>query len=156
MIAVNKILVPIDFSATSTRVLDFARMLADACRASLHLVHVIGYPLATPESESQERRAAGTRLDALLDRVDRDDRHATTCCEVGTPALDIVRYATANEIDLIVMGTHSHGPTHQMITGSIAEAVVRMAPCAVLAVKGVMATPAETAFNPVGVAADGS
>ena len=156
MITVRKILVPLDFSDTSKRVLDFGRMLADACGASLHLLTVVGYPLAKPESESQERHDACKRLEALLDRTDRDNRHATTSCQVGTPAPEITRYAAENGIDLIVMGTHSHGPTFQMITGSIAEAVMGMAPCAVLAVKGAGAAPYESAVDPVAVATDRS
>ncbi len=135
MITVNRILVPLDFSATSKRILDFGRMLADACGASLHLLHVISYPLAHPEREGQERFDACQRLEALLDGVDRDHRRATRSCQVGTPALEIVRYATDNAIDLIIMGTHSHGPTFQMAVGSVAEGVIRQAPCEVLIVK---------------------
>ena len=156
MITVHEILVPLDFSDTSKRVLDFGRMLADACGASLHLLHVIGYSLAKPESEGQERNDACNRLEALLDPTDRDHRHATTSCRVGTPAREIARYAADNAIDLIVMGTHSHDPTFQMITGSIAGVVMGMAPCAVLAVKGAGAAPCETALDPVAVATDRS
>ena len=156
MVSVNKILVPIDFSDASARALDFGRMLADACGASLHLLNLIGYPLAKPESESQERNDGRKRLEALLNRADRDNRHATTSCQVGTPALEIARYAAENGIDLIVMGTHSHGPTFQMITGSIAEAVVGMAPCAVLAVKSADTAPYETAVDPVAGATERS
>jgi nucleotide-binding universal stress UspA family protein len=135
MIAIKRILVPIDFSDTSAHALDLGRTLADACGASLHVMHVIGYPLTNSRAFDQARHQALGRLDALLDRADRDERHATTSCEVGTPANAIVAYAGANAIDLIVMGTHWHGPTFQMATGSIAEAVLGVAPCAVLAVK---------------------
>lgn len=133
---VNTILVPIDFSETSARVLDFARTLADACGASMHLMHVIGYPLATTGTANDERRNACQHLDTLLNDVDREKRRATTSCEIGTPAHEIVKYATDHAIDLIVMGTHWHGPTFQMAAGSIAESVLGSAPCAVLAVKG--------------------
>jgi nucleotide-binding universal stress UspA family protein len=147
--------VPIDFSATSPRVLDFGRMLADACGASLHLLHVVGYPVAKLETEARERHDACDRLEALLDATDRDRRRATTSCQVETPAREIVRYVADNAIDLIVMGTHSHGPTFQMATGSIAEMVIGMAPCAVLAVKGAAEVPWESTFDPVDTAARG-
>lgn len=149
MITVKTILVPIDFSESSNRVLDFGRMLADACGASLHLLHVMGYPISKPESEEQGRSDARKGLEALLDRVDRDSRHATTSCHIGTPAAEIVRYATDHSIDLIVMGTHSHGPTFQMIVGSVAENVIQQAPCAVLAVKNVEAARRANNFDPV-------
>jgi nucleotide-binding universal stress UspA family protein len=149
MVPIRKILVPIDFSDASKRVLDFGRTLADACGASLHLLHVMAYPVATVQTIDEERRDACSRLDALLDSTDRGNRHATTSCEVGTPTHEIVNYAAEHEIDLIVMGTHWHGPTFQMVTGSIAEGVLGLAPCAVLAVKGAKRSACESAFDPV-------
>ena len=141
MLAVKKILVPIDFSQTSMRVLEFARMLADACGASLELLHVIGYPMENGQAIEQQRRDACRRLDAMLDSTDRDRRHAVTSCDVGTPAREIVKYAVRHAADLIVMGTHWHGPLLHQATGSIAEGVVGMAPCAVLAVKSTEQEP---------------
>ena len=149
MLAIKKILVPIDFSETSTRVLEFARMLADACDASLELLHVIGYPMENGQAIEQQRRDACRRLDALLDSTDRDARQAITSCALGTPAREIVACATRHATDLIVMGTHWHGPTLHQAEGSIAEGVVGMAPCAVLAVKGTDQRPGETAFDPL-------
>ena len=87
---VKTILVPIDFSETSAHVLDFARTLADACGASMHLMHVIGYPLATTGTSDDERRDACQRLETLLNGNDREKRRATTSCEIGTPAHEIV------------------------------------------------------------------
>jgi nucleotide-binding universal stress UspA family protein len=131
----KQILVPIDFSDSSVRVLDLARSLADVCGASLHLMHVIGYPLTTTRSAEEEQRDACKRLDAMLNETDRDMRHATSSCEIGTPVHEIVTYASEHAIDLIVMGTHWHGSSFQMAASSIAEAVLGLAPCAVLAVK---------------------
>jgi nucleotide-binding universal stress UspA family protein len=134
---VRNILVPVDFSQNSRHVLDFGRLLADASGASLHLLHVVS-PALTPATDlDEQRRDACRRLTALLDEIDGRPPRATTYCEVGTPAHEIVRYATDHGIDVIVMGTHWHGPSFQMATGSIAESVVGSAPCAVLAVKGV-------------------
>ena len=149
MVAVNKILVPVDFSETSKRVLEFARMLADACGASLHLLHVIACPLATPETTRQEQQEAGKRLEALLNRPDRVIRHVTTSCELGTPASEILRYAADNGIDLIVMGTHSRGPSFRMATGSVAEVVIGLAPCPVLAMKAAEERLHDPAVDPV-------
>jgi universal stress protein A len=149
MLAIKKILVPIDFSEAAKGVLELGRTLADACGASLHLLHIIGDPLANAPTIDQERRDACGRLEALLDSTDRDKRHATTSCEVGTPSHEIVEYATQHGTDLIVMGTHWHGPTFRMTTGSIAESVLGLAPCAVLAVKSVAPPARELAVDPV-------
>ena len=149
MSAIKRILVPIDFSNRSAPVLELARLLADACGASLHLLHVIAYPLTDSQTLGHQRQDALRRLDSLLNHADREARQATTSCELGTPANAIVSYADENAIDLIVMGTHWHGPTPQMVTGSIAEAVLGLAPCAVLAVKGANVHVQEPALDPM-------
>ena len=59
----------------------------------------------------------------------------------GMPFLEIIRYAKANEVDLIVIGTHGRSGMEHIIFGSTAEKVVRKAPCPVLSVK-----PAQHAF----------
>ena len=146
---VKKILVAVDFSATSGRALDLARTLADALGASLHLITVVASAFETPADIEQEQRDACMRLEALLDPTDRTKRHATVSCQVGTPAHEIARYAADHEVDLIVMGTHTHGPTHRMATGSIAESVLGTAPCAVLAIKSGKAEPYANDLDPL-------
>jgi len=136
MISVNRILVPLDFDAKAEHVLDYARVIADACGASLHLLHVTGYARGAEGVSPAGRHDACERLKALLTDDDRHRRHATVSCVVGTPAFEITNFAAANAIDLIVMGTHSHGPAFRMATGSIADMVTGTAPCAVLTVKG--------------------
>ena len=147
MTPVRHILVAIDFTPTSTRVLEFARMIADASGASLHLLHVLGHPLTDPERLPHQRREVCERLATLLDDCDRHWRHATVSCTVGTPAHDIAEYAARNDVDLVVMGTHAHGPAFRMVTGSIADVVIGSAPCAVLAVKGDEGPAPETVFD---------
>jgi nucleotide-binding universal stress UspA family protein len=135
MIVVRNILVAIDFTSASAHALDFGRLLADATGASLHLLHVVGHAMEHPERQAHLRQHACERLAALLDETDRTARRAAVTCAVGTTAAEIVNYAGGHAIDLIVMGTHSHGPTFQMLTGSVAQSVIEAAPCSVLAVK---------------------
>lgn len=142
MTTLTRILVPIDFNPRSVQALDFGRTLADACGASLHLLHVINDPLADSQARAAHQTEAVARLDALIDERDRQDRQVTARCEFGMPAEAIARVAAAEGIDLIVMGSHSHGPTFQMACGSVAEAVLGTAPCAVLAVKDTAVTTA--------------
>jgi nucleotide-binding universal stress UspA family protein len=117
-------------------VLETARLLADAFTASLHLLHVISCPLVAPESVERDRADACAGLNERITWADRRLRHATVACAVGIPASEIARYAAENGIDLVVIGTHPHGTPHQMATASIAEAVIRSTPCAVVTVKG--------------------
>jgi universal stress protein A len=148
MATVKTILAPIDLDRHTTRVLDFARTLADALGASLHLLHVVSYPLADPEARAAHYTEAAARVNALLEPADRDTRQVITACTFGTPAPEIARYAAEHSVDLIVMGTHSHGPTFQMLTGSIAETVMGIVPCAVLTVKTADALPDGYAIDP--------
>ena len=160
MVSLKKILVPVNFSETSKKALESARMLADACGASLQLLHVVGYRLTASATEDPERKSldvqrelesqACKQLEGLLDGTDRDKRHASAICCTGTPFQEIVRHAADNHIDLIVMGTHSHGPTFQMFRGSVAEHVVALAPCAVLTVKSPENSLRETALDCIG------
>jgi hypothetical protein len=61
--------------------------------------------------------------------------HATADAVIGTPAWAIIEYAEAHDIDLIVMGTHGRGGMSHLLMGSVAERVVRTAPCPVLTVR---------------------
>jgi hypothetical protein len=69
------------------------------------------------------------------------DVPVTTAVESGTPAPHIAEYARRHGIDLIVVGTHGRTGVSRVLLGSVAEHVVRIAPCPVLAVPGVGAAP---------------
>ena len=136
MAVIKSILVPLDVAdGRSAAALDYARTLADALGASLHLLHVICHPMDDAEAKAAHYREGCAHLDQLLDSADRARRRATTTCVFGVPAPEIARYAMDHGVDLIVMGTHTHGPSFQMLRGSIAETVVGIVPCAVLTVK---------------------
>jgi nucleotide-binding universal stress UspA family protein len=116
-------------------VLETARLFADAFTASLHLLHVNGGPLVASEPVDPHGANGCARLDERRTWADRHLRHATVACTAGMPASEITRYAADNGIDLIVMGTHQHGPGPQGATAGTAEAVIRSTPCAVVTVK---------------------
>lgn len=125
--------------------------MADAFGATLLVMHVIAAPIASEKRAIAEAEAKSW-LAGLLDDSDRVQRHATVDCVFGTPGCEIARYATEHGADLIVMGTHSHGPTFQMATGSIAELVMGLSPCLVLAVKA-EGMPATMLSDPPGTVA---
>jgi nucleotide-binding universal stress UspA family protein len=143
----TRILVPTDFSPPSDAALEYARLLAATFGASLHLLHVIddpaassafvadGYAPNSPDIAEFLLTRGRTRLEALLNRSDREVFHATTVALVGEPAMTIGDYATASGTDLIVMGTHGRSGFAHALMGSVAERVVRTASCPVLTVK---------------------
>jgi nucleotide-binding universal stress UspA family protein len=131
----TRILVPTDFSAPSDAALAYARVLAGTFGPSLHLLHVLDNVflravLADPRD--QETAALGQ----LRDRLTAEDRtrlHALPVVERSDePADEIVSYARTRDIDLIVMGTHGRGGMAHLLMGSVAEKVVRGAPCPVV------------------------
>ncbi len=146
MIDVKTILAPMDFSETSVLALDHAKALAEKFNAALHLLHVLPDPHAPawalfaagiPIDQLRVRWAqrARRRLDALLTTEEHAALRVVTATRVGYTFLEIIRYAETHEVDLIVLGSHGHGPVEHMLLGSVAERVVRRAPCPVLTVR---------------------
>jgi nucleotide-binding universal stress UspA family protein len=140
------ILAPTDFSETSKYALGHAVALAERFDASLHLLHVLADPLthawsieaaSVPVEQLQNRwgTEAQERLDAMLTDDERRSFRAVTGTRVGHPFVEIIRYAKTHAVDLIVIGTHGRGAIEHMLLGSVAEKVVRKAPCPVLTVR---------------------
>ena len=135
---VNSILVPTDFSEPSDAALQYATDLARTLGARLYLLHVPGktgenlevnFPVGRFETAARER------LDTLLSQSDIERLRPEYAVHIGTPAEEIVRYADARAIDLIIMGTHGRSGVAHLLLGSVAEQVVRAAPCPVLLVR---------------------
>jgi len=146
MISIRNILVPTDFSEASDAALKYGKALATAFGAALHVVHVVEdilahawaadiYMAAMPSLREEVEKEATERLAALLTEDERRQLRATAATVAGSPFLEIIRYAKANDVDLIVLGTHGRGPVAHMLLGSVAEKIVRKAPCPVLTVR---------------------
>jgi nucleotide-binding universal stress UspA family protein len=138
MIVLKHVLVATDFEPASEAALTYGRALARSFGASLHLLHVAENQFLRPSpTDPVIIRAAYLR--SLNDRLTPDDRQtlkARAVLEVSDEtAAAIVRYARVEDIDLIVMGTHGRGAMAQVLVGSVAERVVRTAPCPVLTVR---------------------
>ena len=146
MIALKKILVPTDFSESSEAAVKYARALAEAFDASIHVLHVIedpfvhvwageGYIPDLPHFREGLAKEANAKLGKSFSAQDRERFRAQLVAKFGSPFVEIVRYAKGEEVDLIVMGTHGRGPIAHLLMGSVAEKVVRKAPCPVLTVR---------------------
>ncbi len=140
----KKIIVATDFGPASDHAFTYARALAERFDAALHLLHVVETPL--PPSVWSEAYALD--LPALRTQlVDEAGEHLaeiaakyaslplTTEVRCGRAAQAIVECARERKADLLVLGTHGHGLVAQLLLGSVAERVVRGAPCAVLTVR---------------------
>ena len=147
MIALKNILVATDFSEPSDAALTYGRALARTFEATLHVVHIVGnvssvvygaegYTASIPELQQELEDEARKQLDDLL--IDNDPQPLPTrrvLLTSNAPASAIVDYAGRERIDLIVTGTHGRGAMAHLLMGSVAERVVRTAPCPVLTVR---------------------
>jgi nucleotide-binding universal stress UspA family protein len=134
------ILVPIDFSGYAEQALEYAIDLANKLSARLTLLHVIQLmPVGVvegatlPYSYLQELETdIQQRMETYRQRVQTAGLENAVVVEHGMPFQSIVDLARDQHVDLIVMGTHGRTGLAHMFLGSVAEKVVRLAPCPVL------------------------
>ena len=149
MVNIRKILFPTDFSEYSLAALDFAYDLTNRYTAQLHCMHVVdvvdnmilgeyvptmeGIP---PFAVGQIKETAEQRLDEFVKKHFSEFKNSIVKKVVmGKPFFEIIQYCRQENIDLIVLGTHGHSALASMLLGSVAEKVVRKAPCPVLTVR---------------------
>lgn len=143
----KRILVPVDFSDSSVRALNYAVPLARRSGAKLVLLHVVQLPILpaalamgalgnVKEAHKTLATEAKARLDELANKVGAmgvTTHHAVT---VGTAWDEIVKGAKRLDCDLVVISTHGHNTLTRMLSSNTAEHVVRLANCPVLCVRG--------------------
>jgi nucleotide-binding universal stress UspA family protein len=143
---IKRILVPTDFSTHADAALRYAIALATPLGATVGLLHVIEDPLAAGmwASELYSAEIAGLQINLAKDAEERLSRtvaeiasSVVTDREVrtGRAAATITEAAAESKADLIVMGTAGRTGLAHVLMGSVAERVVRTAPCPVLTVR---------------------
>jgi nucleotide-binding universal stress UspA family protein len=144
----RKILFPTDFSHTGDAALELATSLARERGGEVLIVHVEEPPAAYGAGEMYYGMPDPVTDDLrkMLDQVKPTDPEIP--CErrliTGDPATAIARLAADEGVELIVMGTHGRTGLMRLLMGSVAEAVVRRAPCPVLTLR----QPGEDATSP--------
>lgn len=141
---IGKILVPVDFSEPSQKALHYARPFAEQFGASLTLMHVLepitypmefGYiPIEGPDLEQQRLTEIGRRLNQLGKGLGATVP-VTSFIRVGRAWKEIVEAAKTEATDLIIVSTHGYTGLQHALLGSVAEKIVRHAPCPVLVVR---------------------
>jgi len=144
MVALRNILVATDFSEPSNVAVAYGRDLARNYNARLHVIHVVEdvmlrygaeVGIGLPALQDDMVKAARRELESRITEEDRKQLNAVAVIDTGANiALAICDYAKSNAIDLIVTGTHGRGAVQHFLMGSVAERVVRTAPCPVLTV----------------------
>ena len=142
--ALRNILVATDFGEPSSVAMAYGRDLARTYNARLHVIHVVEdvmlrysseVGIALPSLQEDLVKAARKELDSRLTDEDRRQLNAVAVIDTGANIADaICSYAKDNAVDLIVTGTHGRGAVQHFLMGSVAERVVRTAPCPALTV----------------------
>ena len=144
-IRLQKILLPTDFSNYSAAATKYACELATKFDAELHLLHTLeirtdvtpdfAMGLTLPRYINESKAAVEKSLTGVLDPQWSAGRKVVHAILEGSPKVEIIRYARQQDIDLIVLSTHGRTGLAHVIMGSVAESVVRTAPCPVLTVR---------------------
>lgn len=144
MVNFTKILCAVDFSQVSEKVAEHARSLAVPLNAEIVLIHVVpsgtvyadfGVPLSSMETFCTTMITEGEKnLAAFSEKqfAGIEVRGKVTC---GDFAEEILACAKEEQVDMIVMGTHGRKGMDRLLFGSVAEKVLRRAPCPVVAVR---------------------
>jgi nucleotide-binding universal stress UspA family protein len=122
---IKGVLFATDFSLASSQAGQMARDMARTCGAALHVIHVV-----PPVADAAD---APAKLEGVKAKL-ANGVHIETELRTGRVARHIVDYAREHDIGLIVVGTHGRTGVSRVLLGSVAEAVVRLAPCPVLTV----------------------
>jgi nucleotide-binding universal stress UspA family protein len=143
MISIKRILVPTDFSDCARPAIRYAAELADKFGAELVLLHVVPdsvlalpdavMPNPAPTADLAALTDAGKS--ALANLIAAEKLTARAEVRIGSPAAEIVAAAGDLRADLVCVGTHGRGGIARVLMGSVAELVVRQAPCPVLTVR---------------------
>lgn len=141
----KRILTPLDFSALSMMAAQYGKALAAHHDGSLLMLHIVEnamvpdfYPGMPPTSyppQPEVLEASGRQLERMFDEIGGTPVPRETHAMAGRASIDIVGFANANDVDLIVMPTHGLSGVSRWFLGSVTERVVRRAPCPVLTLR---------------------
>jgi nucleotide-binding universal stress UspA family protein len=125
---IRRIAVPTDFSPESEKAVTYAAALARRMGSALYLVNVLKDPVGYHEAREQ--------LAALASRLAIGTRRVALDVRTGEPAEGIAEAAERYGVDLVVMATHGRTGLAHMVSGSVAEDVIRRTECPVLVLRG--------------------
>lgn len=141
---IRRILAAVDFSEHSLRAAEVASVLAKSLGAELHVVHAFDlrdpllnpYEISVPDDYVKLcREAAQRRLDEVIAHIAEQGVHARPHVAEAPAARAIADLAERLEADLVVMGTRGNTGLKHLALGSVAERVLRLAPCSVWTVR---------------------
>ncbi|MBU1155211.1 MAG: universal stress protein [Proteobacteria bacterium] len=144
MAQINNILYPVDFTEHHAKVLPMVKEMVEKLGANLHTLHVVedlghyaNFFVPHPsldKMESDLKSGAQRKMDEFVTKHFADFPSVTAEVVNGDPASEVIKYAQAHDIDLIITATHGRKGLEHAIFGSVAENVVRNSPVPVLTI----------------------
>jgi nucleotide-binding universal stress UspA family protein len=154
-VTLERILVPVDFSDCSLDALAYAVVVAQQAQASLMLLHVLepvsyglDFTFGQSRTREEEREIWTKRLEGLVSSHQQPHMHMESQLRGGVPADSILDAVQSVSCDLIIMGTHGRRGVSHVISGSVAETVLRKARCPVIAVRSLRVEPGHSRATP--------
>lgn len=145
MLSLRQLLVPIDFTETSDRALDYAIELARKFEAKVMVMHayqipVYGFPdsayITAADVATQISNAAQQKLDSIVEARKGSGVEVLAMLRDGVPWEEINTVAAEVHADLVIIGTHGRRGLARALLGSVAENVIRTATLPVLVIHG--------------------
>lgn len=146
MIHLKRLLVATDFSSCSKKALHYAEAFSERFGSEIHLLHVVEdlsplLPAAGPgvpvlgAAMAEIQTKADQALQAIPVAEAAAKNGVVKVIRNGSPHGEVVKYAKEAEIDMIILGTHGRTGLTHILLGSVAEKILRHAPCPVLTVR---------------------
>ena len=148
---IKKVLCPVDFSDLSEETLEIAIQLAEKYGSSFHLIYVLPRPnfyewtltgmsnLVLDDWFEKTQKEVQKKIKIKVDLLQKEHPFLEPTYEISDkmdPVEGILGAAKAKKSDLIIMGSHGRRGLNRILMGSVAEAILRHAPCAVIIYKG--------------------
>ena len=138
MSEIKKVLLPIDFSTASAKILQYAIFIAEKFNAKIFIVNVTEYPLTLSGDPTFTSSAVISAMEKMGSFVEKNKGQIPVSFEsftlFGHAAEKIIGYAETENVDLIIIGSHGHKMLDKMLFGSVAEKVIKLSPCPVLTI----------------------
>ncbi|MBW1799847.1 MAG: universal stress protein [Deltaproteobacteria bacterium] len=140
----ERILFPVDFSDVSPKIAPWVHRVAEKYDASVHLLFVARMIYYFTDMyvdagsievlHGEVIQGAERKMDEFIQAHFKEYPNVKAKVVLGDPAEEILRYTEAENIDLVIMGTHGRKGLERIIFGSVAERVITMSPVPVLSI----------------------
>jgi nucleotide-binding universal stress UspA family protein len=141
MVEINKILFPVDLTEDSSKILPYVLSASEKYNSKIYLFHVAedvhtwgAFEVPAAYGEEEVLDAARKEMDRVCEEQLQGCPNFQKKTVLGNPTIEILKAIKAEDIDLVIMGTHGRKGISRTVFGSVAESIVKSSPVPVLTV----------------------